>query len=206
MIIDNINIISSNSDGNMTIVNNDLVIDAGILYKLPKPSMIKAIIVTHKHSDHYKFFNTYSKQGYNCILSEPNTTYNLDYYKIIALPISHTIENNCLVISDYKNKRNYLYATDLTNLDYKFNNKFDIAMIEINYDTDTLASKFDKINNQRINNKIYGHLSFETFVFQKLYNLSDTFVIMHYTNDFLNKTLIENFLKQKNKNVIFSNN
>jgi L-ascorbate metabolism protein UlaG (beta-lactamase superfamily) len=49
------NIIATGSDGNATIVNDEILIDCGVPYKALKPyvKQLRLVLLTHQHSDHF---------------------------------------------------------------------------------------------------------------------------------------------------------
>lgn len=195
-------IINTGSSGNMLILSNNisnLVIDAGASTLLPTPSKT-LILVTHKHTDHYCFASTYIKKGYKVVYAE-NKIIDIPGFVVKPLLVPHQIENYALLIKCKITGKTAIYATDLSDFHYKFDKKIDIVFIEINYITGVLYENLGKINNVRLNNKLQGHLSFEKFVERGLEALSDTFVIMHYSDIFIDKGIITEYFYKNNKTV-----
>lgn len=96
----NLKILGSGSLGNCYILENDteaLVIEAGLSFREVKKALdfnvrkIKAVIITHEHGDHHKFWHEYAKAGIPVFEPYGNNGYTLEFEN--SQFIIHAFEN-----------------------------------------------------------------------------------------------------------------
>ena len=218
----NIQILASGSDGNQVVFEYKgyfLVIDAGVDYFSAPVSQTEGIIITHYHKDHSLYREWYMERGYNMISLEPKNYFTpitnpsiktepmvLGVFSIVGIHTTHGwTPNRALIIYNNLTGEKFFYATDLDMLPKNFfalKGKFDKILIEINYDNETLSND-DEINLNHLNRKIETHMSFETFVEQKVIEKSDEFIILHFNQKYLNIEKVREYFEKNNKKVFF---
>lgn len=155
------NILATGSKGNATIVNDFILLDCGISYRDLKPYLykIKAIFISHKHTDHllpatikqiafnyptikylcYKYDSDLIKILLKYGVRQSNI-FTLDLYKNYTLSshlsvrlhrLYHDVLNVAIEIN-YKGER-LVYATDTASLEGIEGRDFDYYLIEANY-------------------------------------------------------------------------
>lgn len=178
-------VLASGSKGNCSaFVNNDgdiLLVDCGIsLSEIKKKFLelkldffkIKAVLITHLHTDHSKSMRAFNATMLyahkDCHLTLDSTNILDDYQEInilgfhlLILPMSHDIEGTIGFVMYYNNEK-LAFITDTGYLhveNQKFINNSDIYLIESNYDPRMLMlSNRPNYLKQRILS-IRGHLS-----------------------------------------------
>lgn len=174
-----INVIASGSDGNCSIVNSSVMLDAGISLKAIQKALNYDLpsyaLVTHEHSDHANF-NTIKElllRGVDVFMTAGtadalglNHCYNLHFmdwlpvnvgeYTFTAIPIQHDAAQPAAFSINYGDER-LLYLTDAK--DVPIYGDFTHMIIESNFFESSLkSSTIDDKQRQRIFN---NHLSFE---------------------------------------------
>ena len=152
-------VISTGSKGNAVILNDEILIDCGVPYKAIKPYVkgLKLVLLTHKHSDHFKP-ETIRKLAterpalrFGCgkwllssVLACGARKSNIDIYtpntknrytdnlQLIMIPLKHNVSNCGYKL--YLNGEKIFYATDCNNLDGIDAPNYDLYMIEANYE------------------------------------------------------------------------
>lgn len=178
------NIISTGSCGNAVILNDCILIDAGVPYKHLEPFIgdFKLVLLTHIHSDHFNkstirrlarmrptlrfgcgkwLVNSLIESGvkkWNIDVYAPGTVNDYGFVKTENFYLRHNVPN-----CGYKivmNGEKILYATDTNSLDGIQAKGFDLYMVEANYT--------DKEIHERIKQKqLNGEYAYE---FQVLNN------------------------------------
>ena len=153
-------IISSGSDGNAILLENNILLDCGIAYKKIEPYLkkVKVIFLTHVHQDHFKK-STIKKIAYEypnikflvgyylvsplveCGVS-PKNIFQLDFdewydigiAKVRIEEVQHDVLNACLKM-ETKDKK-VIYIVDTNNVDHISAKNYDLYLIEGNYIAD----------------------------------------------------------------------
>lgn len=167
-------ILKTGSSGNAVLLENGLLLDCGVPFKLIEPHLkkIKAVFVSHEHKDHMnistlkrihelrptvRFLAGFWLKRYldmsgikksNIDYLSPNKTYNYNLFKIIPFILIHDVKNIGIKILDKKNKEKVLYAVDTKKIDHIRAVNYDLYLIEANYDEEKLEQniKRDKEN------------------------------------------------------------
>ena len=157
-------IIASGSSGNAILLDNGILLDCGIPYKLIEPHLqdIKLIFISHEHHDHINI-QTIKKihelrptirfsVGFwlkHILLSngiknskidvlEHNRIYDYGKFKILPFPLIHDVKNYGLKIFDMVAKEKIIYAVDTNTLNHITASEFDLYLIEANYEEEKL--------------------------------------------------------------------
>ncbi len=167
-----VHVLASGSDGNCTVIESDgeaIMIDAGISCKrilslMEKEGvdkeMVKAILITHEHSDHVSgagatarkldipivaneaTFNASNLGSVEHWVYKSNSCIDIGQFHVTPLPTSHNaIEPNCY-LTEVDNKK-VLVATDTGKLSFQIEHALEeanVALIEANYDMDMLVN------------------------------------------------------------------
>ncbi len=184
-------ILASGSDGNCTIIQSGdeaIMIDAGLSCRRilslmdtqgVDPDSVKAILLTHEHSDHVKgagptarkldipvYCNkpTYNASGlgqvdYRQIFT--GTLFDLCGMEILPLPTSHNAAEPNAFLTRAGNRK-ILVATDTGKLTPQLEHALsisDLAIIESNYDSQMLSDGPYPPNLKRLIDSDIGHLS-----------------------------------------------
>ena len=167
-------ILKTGSSGNAVLLENGLLLDCGVPFKLIEPHLkkIKAVFVSHEHKDHMnistlkrihelrptvRFLAGFWLKTYldmsgikksNIDYLSPNKTYDYNLFKIIPFILIHDVKNIGIKILDKKNKEKVLYAVDTKKIDHIRAVYYDLYLIEANYDEEKLEQniKRDKEN------------------------------------------------------------
>lgn len=167
-----VHVLASGSDGNCTVIENDgeaIMVDAGISCKRilslmerqgVDKDMLKAILITHEHSDHVSgagatarkldipiVANTATFDASNLgnvqhWVYKSNSCIDIGQFHVTPLPTSHNaVEPNCYFtqVDDKK----VLVATDTGKLSFQIEHALaiaDVAVIEANYDQKMLVN------------------------------------------------------------------
>ena len=162
-------IISTGSKGNAVILNDEILIDCGVSYKVIKPYVkgLKLVLLTHQHSDHFKP-ETIRKLAaerpslrFGCgkwllpsILACGARKSNIDIYtpntknrytdglQLIMIPLKHNVSNCGYKI--YLHGEKIFYATDCNNLDGINAPNYDLYMIEANYEDEEIQHRIEE--------------------------------------------------------------
>lgn len=174
----NYRIISTGSKGNAILLENGILLDCGVSFKkiFPYLGKIKAIFISHIHSDHFNrstikkinFFRPTIRFLVGFFLEhevlslgipknkidvlKANKVYRFNLFNIMVFKLIHDVNNFGLKIFDKKLKEKIFYATDtrtLSNISAKF---YDLYLIEANYSEDELQERIlnKKLNGQYI--------------------------------------------------------
>ena len=207
------NIIGSSSDGNCIIVEDILMLDCGFSYYKIKSylSKIKLIFISHSHYDHL-LPTTIKKIAYNyptikfitgsevvveklveCGVNKKNIyvlksgkKYDLGLLKVKLEELYHDTPNYALKwqINDKKG----IYVVDTSKIDHIQAKKYDLYLIENNYQKDLLQEHIDNCENPDmlfyLNRVPYTHLSSEqanSFLIENMGNNS-TYEYIHQSN------------------------
>ncbi len=186
-----VHVLASGSDGNCTVIECDgeaVMIDAGISCKRIRSlmnlagvdeSIIKAILITHEHTDHVSgagataralkvpiMTNIATFQASNLgnveyVPVDPTSDFTVGSMKITPLPTSHDAVDPCCYFTE-TDQGNVLLATDTGKLNFQIEyalKKADIAILESNYDPDMLTNgPYPAMLKKRIRSDT-GHLS-----------------------------------------------
>lgn len=167
-------ILKTGSSGNAVLLENGLLLDCGVPFKLIEPHLkkIKAVFVSHEHKDHMnistlkrihelrptvRFLAGFWLKRYldmsgikksNIDYLSPNKTYDYNLFKIIPFILIHDVKNIGIKILDKKNKEKVLYAVDTKKIDHIRAVNYNLYLIEANYDEEKLEQniKRDKEN------------------------------------------------------------
>ncbi len=186
-----VHVLASGSDGNCTVIENDgeaVMIDAGISCKRILSLMeqegvdkdvVKAILITHEHSDHVCGAGATARKLDVPVMCNPNTfsmltlgnvryvpfdsarSFDVGSLHITPLPTSHNaIEPNAFLTQ--VDDKSALLATDTGKLGFQIEAALkmaDIAVIESNYDADMLENGPYPYNLKKLIGSDHGHLS-----------------------------------------------
>ncbi len=185
----NYNILSSGSNGNATIINENILIDCGIPFKKLEGyhKKIQLVLLTHIHSDHFNkttlkklalerptirfgcgkwLVNSLLALGINkrnIDVYDMDKTYDYGLFKIIPFFLIHNVENYGYKI--HFNNFKLFYATDCNNLNGIEAKNYDLYMVEANY---TEKGIKERIKQKELNgeyvyeyNSLKNHLSKE---------------------------------------------
>lgn len=157
-------IIASGSSGNAILLDNGILLDCGVSYKLIKPYLqdIKLVFISHRHSDHFNqatikrlhdlrptvrfMVGFWLKQ---CLLSkgidtskidviEHGKVYRYNTFRVMPFMLIHDVKNYGMKIVDLKAKQKIIYAVDTNRIDYVEAVNYDLYLIEGNYDEEKL--------------------------------------------------------------------
>lgn len=162
----NYNIIATGSSGNAVIINDNILIDCGVSFKLLKPfyKALKIVLLTHIHSDHFNktTIKTLAKERptlrfacgpwladplvkcgvekSNIDILKSDTMYGYGICNIIPVSLVHNVPNYGWKIH-FANGGKMIYATDTNNLNGITARHYDLFMIEANYEDDIIQEK-----------------------------------------------------------------
>lgn len=167
-----VHVLASGSDGNCTVIENDgeaIMVDAGISCKRilslmerqgVDKDMLKAILITHEHSDHISgagatarkldipivanmaTFDASNLGNVQHWVYKSNSCIDIGQFHVTPLPTSHNaVEPNCYFTQ--VDDRKVLVATDTGKLSFQIEHALaiaDVAVIEANYDQKMLVN------------------------------------------------------------------
>jgi len=167
-----VHVLASGSDGNCTVIESDgeaIMIDAGISCRRIMslmdrhgldPSILKAILITHEHSDHVSgagalarkldvpviannaTFDASNLGSVQHWVYKSNSDIDIGQFHVTPLPTSHNaVEPNCY-FTEVDDKK-VLVATDTGKLSFQIEHALalaDVAVIEANYDNNMLIN------------------------------------------------------------------
>lgn len=171
-------VIASSSKGNMFKVDDKLVIDLGVTYKLAKEELenVEYVLLTHQHADHcnkttirkvhvnypniifvgcewmIELLTNMNVDKKNLMQVEIGKVYKLNNYTISPIKAYHDV-SNC----GYRIKKGFeylLHITDTYTLEGIKALSYDTGIIECNYDENTI----DNVIQQDIEEKGFSHL------------------------------------------------
>lgn len=168
-----VHILASGSDGNCTIIENDgeaIMIDAGISYRRIESlmdregvdkDMLKAILITHEHTDHVSgagatarkldipivaneaTFNASNLGSVQHWVYKSNSCIDIGQFHVTPLATCHNaVEPNCY-FTEVDNDKKVLVATDTGKFSFQIEYALgmaDVAVIEANYDQKMLVN------------------------------------------------------------------
>lgn len=159
-------ILSTGSDGNAVIIENDIMIDCGVSFKSLKDDVrgIKLVLLTHIHSDHFNraTIKRLATERPTLRFGAPwwlienlsicgMTKHNIDvlqcgyrykYGNVTVEPFElvHNVPN-CGYKLFFDDGRKMIYATDTNNLNGIVAKNFDLYMIEANYEDEDIERR-----------------------------------------------------------------
>lgn len=163
-------IIATGSSGNAILLENGVLLDCGVPFKLIEPYIykIKAVFVSHQHSDHMckttlkriheirptirfvvgdflkdKLTGIGIKQA-NIDIVRNGKVYDYKFFKVSPFILLHDVKNYGLRIFD-KGKK-VLYATDTKSINHITAKSYDLYLIEGNYSEDKIEEKIRTAN------------------------------------------------------------
>lgn len=177
-------IISTGSQGNAVVINDIILIDCGVTYKMLKPYVdkLKLVLLTHIHSDHFNKRTLrllaanrptlrfgcgkwLAEALVGCGVNVKNITvfdFNKMYLyglcNVIAIPLVHNVPN-CGYKIHFADKGKMIYATDTNNLNGIHAYHYDLYMIEANYEDEVIREKIKQ-------KKAAGEYAYEMQVLQ----------------------------------------
>jgi len=213
-----VKILGSSSKGNCYIIDNSLILDAGVNIKDIKKALdfdftgIKGCLLTHEHMDHAKSINSLALAGIN-IYSSKGTfealkinnhktheiahlkQFTLGGYVILPFDVQHDVREPLgFLIKKISTGEKLLFATDTYYLKYKFKD-LNYIFIECNYSDKILQENH---NNEKIH-PVYAkrvkksHMSLE--------NLKDFFTSNNLSK--CNKIVLLHLSSQNSDSEIF---
>ncbi len=188
-------ILGTGSTGNCVILNGDIMLDCGLVYKQVKPYLkdIKLIFISHRHSDHLNK-NTIKKIAYNY----PNIKFLVGFYLVALLEelgvpkkniitfeleksfdigickvkfeyLVHDVENLALKLQIGDKK--IIYAVDTNKIDHITAKDYDLYMIESNYtDEEELENRIKQDYDNGLSYSHYERVKKTHLSQQKAYN------------------------------------
>jgi phosphoribosyl 1,2-cyclic phosphodiesterase len=182
-------VINSNSQGNCYILSNStetLILEAGVTIERIKQAInhnftnVLGCLVTHCHNDHseamqgllkltvpvFSSIKTFETKGIsltpitNCI--EFNKTYKIGGFTIIPFEVEHDAPDTMGFIIEHVDMGKILFLTDTYYCKHDFSKfAFDHIIIECNYATDIIESKYTGDKTYLKNRIFSAHLSLE---------------------------------------------
>ena len=168
-----VHVLASGSDGNCTVIENDgeaIMIDAGIscrriLSLMDKQGVdkeaVKAILITHEHSDHVSgagatarkldvpivanmaTFDASNLGSVQHWVYKSNSSIDIGQFHVTPLPTSHNaVEPNCY-FTEVDDDKKVLVATDTGKFSFQIEHALglaDVAVVEANYDVKMLIN------------------------------------------------------------------
>lgn len=160
--------LGSGSSGNCYILENDkeaLVIEAGIPFKEVKRALdynvrkIKAVIITHAHGDHHKYWHEYVVAGIPVFEPYKNDgcifRISKDSFQIKAFELVHDVPCYGFYIR-HPEMGTLVYASDTEYIRYRFKDVNHI-LVECNYDKNFIQA--DAVNRSHV---LEGHMELQT--------------------------------------------
>jgi len=159
------NIIGTGSSGNCVIIENKIVIDAGVSFKSIEPyyKQFKLVLLTHEHTDHFnrstirrlaserptlrfgagawmvpKLIEANVPKK-NIDVYEPGKTYKYKDIEIVPFKLQHNVPNMGYKLHLPSGKA--VYATDTCSLDCVEAFNYDLYMIEANYEDEEIQER-----------------------------------------------------------------
>ena len=186
-----VHVLASGSDGNCTVIESDgdaIMIDAGISCRrimslmdqqgLDK-EMIKAILITHEHSDHVSgagatarkldvpivanelTFNESNLGDVQHWVYRSNSSIDIGQFHVTPLPTSHNaVDPNCY-FTEVDDKK-VLVATDTGKFSFQIEHALalaDVAVVEANYDREMLVNGPYPPSLKKLINSDHGHMN-----------------------------------------------
>lgn len=160
------NILATGSKGNAVIINDYILIDCGVPFKVIEPyySKFKIVLLTHIHGDHFchSTIKKLSKERpglrfaccrwllqallecgvakHNIDVLECDTMYGYGLFNLIPVYLKHNVPN-CGYKIHFASEGKLFYATDCNNLNGIAARGYDLYMVEANYDDDEIQER-----------------------------------------------------------------
>lgn len=205
------NILSTGSKGNAIIYFNSILVDVGISFSRIEPYLkdIQLILLTHKHSDHFKLnaikriqeerpsirfgcgaFLADKLVGIrNLDIYEPGKMYNYGAFKISPIILYHDVPNFGYRI--FKDGKKLIHATDTYTLEGISARDYDIYALECNYDEervyDIIREKQYRGEYAHQKGSINSHLSkqqAQKFILSNTSRQDIQFLMLHQSSEF----------------------
>lgn len=162
------NIISTGSKGNAVILNDFILIDCGVPYKLIKPYInnLKIVLLTHIHGDHFmpstirriaaerptlrfgcgkwlvRDLIDCGVQKWRIDIYSPNTFNEYSFVTLSMVTLNHNVPNCGYKI--FMNDEKIFYATDTNDLRGIIAKDYDLYMLEANYEDEEIQERIKR--------------------------------------------------------------
>ena len=162
------NIISTGSQGNAVVLNDNILIDCGLPFKALKGvyKQLQIVLLTHEHGDHFNktTIRRLAKERptlrfaccewlvpilLECNVSERNIDvleigklYDYKAFKVSPIKLYHDVPNCGYRV--FANGKKAIYCTDTEHLDGISAKEYDLYMIEANYEADELQERINR--------------------------------------------------------------
>lgn len=189
-------ILDSGSSGNCAILtdkeNNQLILDCGIKYEkiITHINFEKPIscLITHEHKDHSLAMDKLKKCGISVYTHNNFTNGQMliinNVWKVLPIELPHdkdTTSYSFIIYNTIENKTIY-FATDCTQLPQLADKKYDLLMIENNYDEETVATQTASGNSQNCGYLRHLSLEYVKSWLNRFANKPKNLVITHLSN------------------------
>lgn len=204
----NYNIINSGSDGNATIINDIILLDCGVPFKMLQPfyNKLELVLLTHIHSDHFnqatvnKLAKLKPALRFGCgewlvdhlllcgVKRSQIDVYkfdvNFDYgvFRINQFELFHDVPQCGYRI--FMNNKKLIYATDTNTMNHIEARVYDVYLIEANYENDETLHSYAE--SPELEKRIKSnHMSKEDTIKWLLENMNESSVyeFMHQHKD-----------------------
>lgn len=161
------NVVKTGSSGNFCIIEKCIAIDIGVPYKTVEPFIddLKLILLTHRHSDHFKGSTVRRvalekpRLRFGCCpwmvkplidagvrksqidVLNPDMLYNYGVVSVIPFEVPHDVPNCGYKLHFPKGK--VFYVTDCGNLNGIVARGYDLYLCEANYEDEELQARMD---------------------------------------------------------------
>ncbi len=162
------NIISTGSQGNAVVLNNNILIDCGIPFKALKDvyRQLQIVLLTHEHGDHFNkttisrlakerptlrfaccewlvnYLVNAGANPRNIDVLEIGKLYDYRAFKVSPVKLYHDVPNCGYRV--FANGKKAIYCTDTEHLDGISAKEYDLYMIEANYEADDLQERINR--------------------------------------------------------------
>lgn len=163
-------IANTGSYGNGYVLGNDneaLILEVGVSFMEIKQlcdfhiSHINGILITHKHSDHYKYFNEYKDCGIDTLRPWIDNISSKKFGNFYVQPfeVPHCKDVKCFgFYINHIDLKRCLFITDCEYVPFDFKPLLiDHIIVECNYCSDLVSE-----NARNIEHKLKGHMSLDT--------------------------------------------
>ena len=170
-------VIATGSTGNSVLIENCVLVDAGVPYKKIQPYMrdIKLVLLTHQHSDHFRgstvrrmalekpllrfgcgsflvpFLVDVGVPKQQIDILQPRMLYGYGICNVIPVELVHDVPNYGYKLHFDKGK--VFYATDTGSLSSVSAKGYDLYLVENNYKDEDLRARMD----EKISNGLYAY-------------------------------------------------
>lgn len=161
-------VLATGSSGNAVVIDNSILIDCGIPYKLVKPFIkgLRLVLLTHIHGDHFRQSTIRALAAerptlrFGCCrwlvrplvdaginpanidLYEFDKRYDYGTFSVIPVPLVHDVPNCGYKVHLSKGK--VLYATDTNNLHGISAPNYDLYLLEANYEDEEIKARISE--------------------------------------------------------------